>query len=300
MVEQRRREGAKFGRGQTLNLESRKAGKAPSASCFPAFQIQSPRLLRVLASSLFLLPCFAEDKKPEEKKPEPPSVAVVLPLGIEAGSAQKLTLRGLNLTNATAVKLTGLTQPLAAEITERGAAIKIEGFEAKRVGDQKLELEFTLPADAPAGTNVAVVVVSPDGESKPFPLFVATAGQIVGEKEPNNGFRDAAVQDVGKTIRGALEAVTDVDVFRFDLKADQTLRAEVLAERLGATLDASLTLYDAKGRILKTNDDGPGLGRDSLLEFKVPSSGSYLLAISGVTEKAGPASVYLLTVAAAP
>jgi hypothetical protein len=37
-----------------------------------------------------------------------------------------------------------------------------------------------------------------------------------------------------------------------------------------------------------------------LLEFKVPSSGSYLLAISGVTEKAGPASVYLLTVAAAP
>jgi hypothetical protein len=257
-------------------------------------------LLRVLTSSLFLLPCFAEDKKPEEKKPEPPAVAVVLPLGIETGSAQKLTLRGLNLTNATAVKLTGLTQPLAAEIKERAAATKIEGFEAKRVGDQKLEVEFTLPADAPTGTNVALVVSSPDGESNPFPLFVGAAGQIVGEREPNNGFRDAAAQDLGKTIRGALEAVTDVDVFRFDLKADQTLRAEVLAERLGATLDASLTLYDAKGRILKTNDDGPGLGRDSLLEFKVPSSGSYLLAISGVTEKAGPASVYLLTVAAPP
>ena len=257
-------------------------------------------LPRVLASSLFLLPCFAEDKKPEEKKPEPPSVAVVLPLGIEAGSAQKLTLRGLNLTNATAVKLTGLPQPLAADIKERGAAIKIEGFEAKRVGDQKLEVEFTLPTDAPSGTNVALVVTSPDGESKPFPLFVAAAGQIVGEKEPNNGFRDAAVQDQGKTIRGALEAVTDVDVFRFDLKADQTLRAEALAERLGATLDASLTLYDAKGRILKTNDDGPGLGRDSLLEFKVPATGRYLLAISGVTEKAGPASVYLLTVTTKP
>jgi hypothetical protein len=257
-------------------------------------------LLRVFTSSLFLLPCLAEDKKPEEKKPEPPVVAVVLPLGIEAGSAQKLTLRGLNLTNATAVKLTGLPQPLAAEIKERGVAIKIDGFEAKRVGDQKLEVEFTLPADAPAGTNVSVVVISPDGESKPFPLFVAPDRQIVGEKEPNNGFRDAAVQDLGKTIRGALEAVTDVDVFRFDLKADQTLRAEALAERLGGTLDASLTLYDAKGRILKTNDDGPGLGRDSLLEFKVPSSGRYLLAISGVTEKAGPASVYLLTVAAAP
>jgi hypothetical protein len=300
MVEQRRREGAKTRGRQGRNLESRKAGKALSSSCFPAFQIQSLRLFCIFASSLFLLPCFAEDKKPEEKKPEPPAVAVVLPLGIETGSAQKLTLRGLNLTNATAVKLTGLPQPLAAEIKERGVAIKVEGFEAKRVGDQKLELELTLPADAPAGTNVSVVVISPDGESKPFPLFVTAAAQIVGEKEPNNGFRDAAVQDVGKTIRGALEAVTDVDVFRFDLKADQTLRAEALAERLGGTLDASLTLYDAKGRILKTNDDGPGLGRDSLLEFKVPSSGSYLLAISGVTEKAGPASVYLLRVTAAP
>jgi hypothetical protein len=258
------------------------------------------QILASFASSLFLLPCFAEDKKPEEKKPEPPAVAVVLPLGIEFGTAQKLTLRGLNLTNATGVKLTGLPQPLAAEIKERGAAIKIEGFEAKRVGDQKLEVEFTLPADAAAGTNVAVVVISPDGESKLFPLFVTAAGQIVGEKEPNNGFRDAAVQELDKTIRGALEAVTDVDVFRYELEAGQTLRAEVLAERLAATLDASLTLYDAKGRILKTNDDGPGLGRDSLLEFKVPSSGSYLLAISGVTEKAGPASVYLLTAAAAP
>ena len=92
MVEQRRREDAKFGSGQGFNLENRKAGKAPSSSCFPAFQIQSLRVLRVFASSLFLLPGFAEDKKPEEKKPEPPAVAVVLPLGIETGTAQKFTL----------------------------------------------------------------------------------------------------------------------------------------------------------------------------------------------------------------
>ncbi len=257
-------------------------------------------ILGVFASLLFFLPSSAEDKKPEEKKPVPPKIAILLPLGVETGSPQKLTLRGQNLTNSPAVKFTGLANPPEIKITETGEAKKIEGFDANRVGDQRLELEFTLPAETPGGTNVALVVTTPVGESKPFPVFIAPAGQIVGELEPNNGFRDAVVQKPGRTIRGALEAATDVDVFRYGLKAGQTLRAEVLAERLGATLDASLTLYDDKGRILKTNDDGPGLGRDSLLEFKVPTDGDYLLAISGVTEKGGPTSVYLLAVTATP
>ena len=257
-------------------------------------------ILGVFVSSLFFLPISAEDKKPEEKKPEPPKIAILLPLGVETGSPQKLTLRGQNLTNSPAVKFIGLANPPAIRITESGEAKKIEGFDAHRVGDQRLELEFTLPTETPAGTNVALVVTTPVGESKPFPFLLAPAGRIVGELEPNNGFRDAVVQQPGRTIRGALEAPTDVDVFRYGLKTGQTLRADVLAERLGATLDASLTLYDDKGRILKTNDDGPGLGRDSLLEFKVPADGDYLLAISGVTEKGGPTSVYLLTVTAAP
>jgi hypothetical protein len=73
-----------------------------------------------------------------------------------------------------------------------------------------------------------------------------------------------------------------------------------VAERLGATLDATLSLYDAQGRLLASNDDAQGSGRDPLLEFKVPSAGRYWLAVSGVTEKAGAAAVYLLTVTQPP
>ena len=258
------------------------------------------RLLRVCAAALWTVQGLAEGQKPEAKKPEPPAIAVVLPLGVEAGSRQRLTLRGLNVTNATAVRLTGLTPTLTAEIKDRGVAAKIDGFDTKRVGDQRLEVELSLPANTPTGTNIALVVVSPDGESQPFPLFVAAAGQIIGEKEPNNGFREAGALDDGKTVRGALETLTDVDVFRCELKAGQTLRAKVVAERLGATLDATLSLYDAQGRLLTSNDDAQGSGRDPLLEFKAPSAGRYLLAVSGVTEKAGAAAVYLLTVTTAP
>ena len=258
------------------------------------------RRLRVCAVALWTVQGLAEGQKPEAKKPEPPAIAVVLPLGVEAGSRQRLTLRGLNVTNATAVRLTGLTPTLTAEIKDRGVAAKIDGFDTKRVGDQRLEVELWLPANTPTGTNIALVVVSPDGESQPFPLFVAAAGQIIGEKEPNNGFREAGALDDGKTVRGALETLTDVDVFRCELKAGQTLRAKVVAERLGATLDATLSLYDAQGRLLTGNDDAQGSGRDPLLEFKVPSAGRYWLAVSGVTEKAGAAAIYLLTVTTAP
>ena len=258
------------------------------------------RRLRVCAAALWTVQGLAEGQKSEAKKPEPPAIAVVLPLGVEAGSRQKLTLRGLNVTNATAVRLTGLTPTLTGEIKDRGVAAKIDGFDTKRIGDQRLEVELSLPANTPTGTNIALVVVSPDGESKPFPLFVAAAGQIIGEKEPNNGFREAGALDDGKTVRGALETLTDVDVFRCELKAGQTLRAKVVAERLGATLDATLSLYDAQGRLLTGNDDAQGSGRDPLLEFKAPSAGRYLLAVSGVTEKAGAAAVYLLTVTTAP
>ena len=258
------------------------------------------RLVCLCAAGLLSVQGLAEGPKPEPKKPTPPTIAVVLPLGVEAGSRQKITVRGLNVTNATAVRLTGLTPALTIEIKDRGAAQKIDGFDTQRVGDQRLEVELSLPANTSTGTNIAVVVVSPDGDSKPFPLLVAAASRIVAEQEPNNGFREAGALNYGKTVRGALETLTDVDVFRCELQAGQTLRAEVMAERLGATLDATLSLYDAKGRLLTSNDDAKGLGRDSLLEFKAPSAGRYLLAVSGVTEKAGAASVYLLTVTTAP
>ena len=254
----------------------------------------------IFAAALLIFEGLADDKKPDPPKPEPPAIAVVLPLGVEAGSSQKLTVRGLNLNPVTTLRLTGLAPAQTVEIKDRGAAVKIDGFDAKRVGDQRLEVELSLPANAPAGTNIALVAVSPDGASKPFPLLVTAAGSILGEQEPNNGFREAAALEPGKAVRGALESLTDVDVFRCDMDAGHTLRAEVMSERLGATLDATLSLYDAQGRLLTSNDDSKGLGRDPRIEFKVPSAGRYLLAVSSVTEKAGAAAVYVLTVTTAP
>ena len=94
--------------------------------------------LRVFASSLFLFSALAEDKKPDEKKPGPPKVIVVLPLGIEAGTTNQLTVRGLDLTNATRVRFIGAAETIEARITAREPGGKLDGFDAAKFGDQKL------------------------------------------------------------------------------------------------------------------------------------------------------------------
>jgi hypothetical protein len=234
----------------------------------------------------------ADPKEAPAKPPEPPRVLVVQAPGLEAGALAKLKLRGQFLTNATGVRLTGSLTSVPVTIRNRGEAVKLDGFEPAKVGDQRLEVEFTLPADAALGTNAALVVTAPAGESAPFPLLILPAASVLGEKEPNNGFREAPGAKPPLNLRGALDSGGDVDVFRVDLESGQTLRAEVWAARLGSTLDAMLTLYTSQGAVLASVDDTAG--RDPILEYRVTATGDYFLAVSYANEKPAGTHEYLL------
>ena len=262
----------------------------------PARRTRVPFALRLFASSLFLSIASAEDKKPDEKKPGPPKVLVALPLGIEAGTTNLLTVRGLDLTNATRVRFIGAAETIEARITAREPGGKLDGFDVAKVGDQKLVVEFVAPTGAAPGFEV--VVTSALGDSVPQPVAMVPSGRLVEEKEPDNGFRDAQEIRPGQTVRGLIAAPDDVDVFAVQVEAGRTLRAEVRAERLGGTLDGSLTLYSDKGQILATNDDS--VGRDPVIQFRVTATGRYLIALSSVTDKAAATHAYLLDVTTPP
>lgn len=75
----------------------------------------------------------------------------------------------------------------------------------------------------------------------------------------------------------------DVDFFRLSLQAGQTLVADVDARALAgsSTLDSSLRVFDATGRLLARNDDTPG-SLDSLIVFRAPATGTYFISVSGV------------------
>jgi len=270
-------------------------------------------VLALLATSL-----AAQEKKDEAKK-DVPRVALVVPLGVNAGVPTTVRIRGVKLSDATEVKFPGAKPPVAATIKSKGKADLPQGLEAADVGDTQVEVELTIPTETPAG-EVPLVVVTPAGASEPHALQVTDPATTVEEKEGNNGFRQAQALKPPATVRGRIENTEDVDVFSFTAKSGQTLVAEVEAAKHGSALDSLLTLYDARGNVLATNDDAAAdadsaaaeddnaalkdparqqaarAKRDSLLRFRCPSDGTYYLALLDANGRGSATHVYQLGV----
>jgi hypothetical protein len=234
------------------------------------------------------------EKKEEKKKPEPPSIALVLPLAISPGLTNKVKLRGQNLTNVTEIRFANSNLHAQATIKSKSKAEVPKEMDAKKVGDSQVDIEVIFPAETPRGTN-SFTLVSPDGESMPGTFVLIPSAKLVAEKEPNGSFREAQKIDFGKTVQGAISEAKEVDVFRLACKAKQRLRAEVEASGYGSSLDSILTLYDEQGHQIAANDDF-GQGSDSRLEVTIPKDGVYLLSLQDAQDKGGATYVYLLSV----
>ena len=72
--------------------------------------------------------------------------------------------------------------------------------------------------------------------------------------------------------------------FRFHAKKGMALDLTVFARQLRSPLDSVLTVYDAKGRQLASNDDATG--PDSYLRFNVPADGDYGLSVQDQMRRA--------------
>src|SRR5207247_5912931 len=141
-------------------------------------------------------------------------------------------------------------------------------------------------------------VASAPGETPPHDLLVETTMLGQPEKEPNNGFPQAQPIKIPQAIDGLIREPRDVDVFRLEGKAGQRLVFEVLAARHGSALDSILTLYDAAGQQLASNDDIDGT-TDSRLDVILPKDGTYYLTLIDAHDQGGPAHVYRLIARAA-
>lgn len=91
-----------------------------------------------------------------------------------------------------------------------------------------------------------------------------------------------------------LDPGLDVDLFEFQLDEGDGVAIDLDAEQPGddggvgiesdATLNTYLSIFDASGKLLASNDDGVGPGEfpsaDSFMTFLAPSSGTYYLGVS--------------------
>ena len=236
----------------------------------------------------------AKKDKKEEKKPEPPRVAVVLPLAVSAGTTNKIKIRGQNLTDVTELRFTNSAVKATVALKGKSKVEIPKDADAKKVGDTQVEVEVSFPSDAPPGTNY-FTLTSTNGVSAAHPLIVLGAGEMIEEKEPNGGFRQAQRLAAGKTLLGMVKEPGDVDVFRVEGKPGAQIIIEVNATRLGSALDPLVMLYDAAGHILAVNDDAGGT-KDSLLRHRLPADGACLVSVIDAQDRGGPTHAYLLRV----
>ncbi|HZP82343.1 MAG TPA: hypothetical protein VFB21_11950, partial [Chthonomonadaceae bacterium] len=173
-------------------------------------------------------------------------------------------------------------------------------------GAQTVHLD--VPPTAPPG-EWQTSLKFPNGTSNLVSLLVSEAPQAAIEGQPNaragsqavtaalpNAQRptpDAHRLSLPGGVNSWLSAEGQRDRYAFHAKKDEAWAFEVMSRRLDSEMDSELTLRNAKGDVLASNDDA--LGKDSRLEWKAPEDGDYTLEVRDVAGRFGPTYFYNLT-----
>lgn len=96
-------------------------------------------------------------------------------------------------------------------------------------------------------------------------------------------------------IHASIAKADNEDRFQFRAKKNEWIDVRVEAASFGSPLDAWLKIEDAAGNQLARNDDAEG-SRDPRLEWKVPTNGTFMVAIGSVTHRGGPDFCYRLSI----
>lgn len=212
-------------------------------------------------------------------KPAPPELADVSPRGIERGVATRIELTGKNLLAATALDFKD--KPFVARI-----------LSDEEAGPDRLWAEVTPAADLTRG-SYEVAVVTEGGTSKTIKLEVDDVAQVV-EAEPNDNYESATPAALPAGIWGRLSEKGDVDHYRFDAQAGQTLVFDLAARRIGSKADAVLTLFGPQGLVVANNHHFNGED-DALLVYQVPNDGQYTLCVGDLQQDGSNDHFYRLS-----
>jgi hypothetical protein len=247
---------------------------------------------KVVLAIFILWAATQEDKKaPPDPKPR---IVMALPLSITPGPATKITLRGLNLDQATEIKLAEPVEGASIAIKSKGKAELPKETDPAIYGDTKIELEIKLP-DAPL-EKLPLIAVTAAGQTSPYELLVLPKDKVVLEKEPNGGFATAQPVEAGQVVQGSISQAMDVDVFRIAGRKGETWVFEVEAQRRGSILDAMLTVHNKDDQTVAALDDAKA-SRDPSLRITLAADGPYHVTVMDAHNTGGATHAYLLRIA---
>lgn len=241
---------------------------------------------------------------PARAAPPPPHIDHIFPAGGQRGQTVHVTVTGSDIRAATAARLTGAGVTTRIEKPKAPATAKSKKPRKARK-PETVRIVVAIAPDAPLGQR-DLRLITPGGASNRFRFVV---GQLpeASEQEPNSEKAQAQALDSLPVVVNGQILAGDRDFFRFQAEAGQTLVCDLHARRLvpyiadavPGWMQASLTLYDANGRVRMYVDDFR-FHPDPLLIFKVEQTGAYVLEVKDVLYRGRGDFLYRLRIGALP
>lgn len=145
----------------------------------------------------------------------------------------------------------------------------------QQLGDVSQTLRFAVKEDA---CDLPTRLTAGGGMSNLLPLRVGDHPEV-REAEPNDRPEQAAPVSLPATLNGRFLTPGDTDLYRVRLRKGETWRFDAWVARIGSPTDADLSLIDAAGRVVATNDDGVPGTHDPRFWYTASADGEYLLQI---------------------
>jgi hypothetical protein len=231
-----------------------------------------------------------------------PLSSYIFPAGAQRGTTVQCRVGGLNLTGECGFRVIGSGIDAPARIRSMRTLVLIGPYHhnpiAQQAWDYPKDMSLTagVAPDAELGARYWYCTTS-EGATQLRPFIVGDLPEAL-ELEPETVAGRPQPITVPVTVNGRIFPRADLDEYEFEARAGTPISCEVMSQRLGHKLDATLALYDAAGKIVAKADDY--FGRDPLLLAEIPADGRYVLRIHDIAFEGEQDYVYRLSVRAGP
>jgi hypothetical protein len=167
-----------------------------------------------------------------------------------------------------------------------------ESLEVHWIGDATgvFSQQVTLPSDDKS--EAFIVARDPHAEAPSPNVLRVSDLPWTNEAEPNDDVKAAtATSGTLVAMHGIIDKPGDVDFFKFSAKKGQQLDVRVYARKpLRSPLDALLTIHNAQGGAVASNDDTGG--PDSFARVTIPADGDFHVSVRDQLKSGGADYVY--------
>ncbi|MDB5348341.1 MAG: putative subtilase-type serine protease precursor [Schlesneria sp.] len=202
-----------------------------------------------------------------------PSVNSTVPGAVTSGASTILQLNGGNLAP---IKKLWTSFPCESVLAE--------GIDKNGENPGQVTYKLNIPGDVACGVH-AMRVVTDKGVS-PLRFLIVDDLPSIPSAGSNTTFAAAQVISVPTAVDGTVPNLS-WQFFKFPAQPGQRIAIEVLARRIGSSLDPMIRLMDTKGRELAFNDDTPGLSGDASLVYTFKDAGEYIIELRDIKYGAG-------------